>query len=42
MKALPKMPNGNLKGKKVAILVTNGFEQAELLQLREALNKGRS
>jgi hypothetical protein len=30
------------ESKKVAILVTNGFEQVELLQLREALNKGRS
>jgi hypothetical protein len=29
----------NLKGKKVAILVTDGFEQVELLQPREALNK---
>jgi protease I len=33
------MTNENLKGKKVAILVTDGFEQVELLQPREALNK---
>src|SRR6201994_3649000 len=33
------MANENLKGKKVAILVTDGFEQVELLQPREALNK---
>jgi hypothetical protein len=31
------MANDNLKGKKVAILVTDGFEQDELLKLREAL-----
>ncbi|HEY2497187.1 MAG TPA: type 1 glutamine amidotransferase domain-containing protein [Candidatus Angelobacter sp.] len=29
----------NLKGKKVAILVTDGFEQVELLQPREALDQ---
>ena len=34
-----KMANENLKGKKVAILVTDGFEQVELLQPREALDK---
>ncbi|MCU1255008.1 MAG: protease [Candidatus Angelobacter sp.] len=33
------MANENLKGKKVAILVTDGFEQVELLQPREALDK---
>ena len=31
------MANENLNGKRVAILVTDGFEQAELLQPREAL-----
>jgi protease I len=34
-----KMANESLKGKKVAILVTDGFEQVELLQPREALDK---
>lgn len=33
------MANENLKGKKVAILVTDDFEQVELLQPREALDK---
>jgi protease I len=33
------MANDNLKGKKVAILVTDGFEQDELLKPREALDK---
>jgi len=33
------MANENLKGKKVAILVTDGFEQVDLLQPREALSK---
>ncbi|MBZ5508514.1 MAG: type 1 glutamine amidotransferase [Acidobacteriia bacterium] len=33
------MANDNLKGKKVAILVTDGFEQVELLQPREALDQ---
>jgi protease I len=33
------MANENLKGKKVAILVTDGFEQDELLKPREALDK---
>jgi protease I len=33
------MANGNLKGKKVAILVTDGFEQAELLDPRAALDR---
>jgi protease I len=33
------MANENLKGKKVAILVTDGFEQDELLQPREALDQ---
>ena len=33
------MANENLKGKKVAILVTDGFEQVELFQPREALDK---
>jgi len=33
------MANETLKGKKVAILVTDGFEQVELLQPREALDK---
>ena len=33
------MANENLKGKKVAILVTDGFEQVELLKPREALDK---
>src|SRR5947209_9247274 len=34
-----KMANENLQGKKVAILVTDGFEQVELLQPREALDQ---
>jgi protease I len=34
-----KMANENLKGKKVAILVTDGFEQVELLEPRAALDK---
>jgi protease I len=38
-KGIYKMANENLKGKKVAILVTDGFEQVELLQPREALDK---
>jgi protease I len=38
-KGLYKMANDNLKGKKVAILVTDGFEQDELLKPREALDK---
>lgn len=33
------MADQKLKGKKVAILVTDGFEQVELLQPREALNQ---
>jgi deglycase len=33
------MANENLKGKKVAILVTDGFEQVELLEPRAALDK---
>ena len=33
------MANENLKGKKVAVLVTDGFEQVELLKPREALDK---
>ena len=33
------MANENLKGTKVAILATDGFEQVELLQPREALDK---
>jgi len=33
------MTNGNLKGKKVAILVTDGFEQVELLEPRKALDQ---
>lgn len=33
------MPNGNLKGKKVAILATDGFEQVELLEPRKALDE---
>src|SRR3981081_1104513 len=33
------MANENLKGKKVAILVTDGFEQVELLHPREALDR---
>ncbi len=33
------MANENLKGIKVAILVTDGFEQVELLKPREALDK---
>lgn len=33
------MANGNLQGKKVAILVTDGFEQAELLEPRKALDQ---
>src|SRR6478752_8536266 len=38
-KEFTEMANENLKGKKVAILVTDGFEQVELLQPREALDK---
>jgi protease I len=38
LKGLYKMANDNLKGKKVAILVTDGFEQDELLKPREALD----
>jgi protease I len=37
-KDLP-MANENLKGKNVAILVTDGFEQVELLHPREALDR---
>ncbi|HUO15632.1 MAG TPA: type 1 glutamine amidotransferase domain-containing protein [Verrucomicrobiae bacterium] len=33
------MPAGNLQGKKVAILVANGFEQIELLEPRKALDQ---
>jgi protease I len=33
------MTNGNLQGYKVAILVTDGFEQVELLQPRKALDE---
>lgn len=33
------MTNGNLQGKKVAILATDGFEQAELLEPRKALDE---
>jgi protease I len=33
------MANRNLQGKKVAILVTDGFEQVELLEPREALDE---
>lgn len=32
------MPNATLQGKRVAILVTDGFEQAELLEPRRALD----
>src|SRR3954453_5847825 len=32
------MGNGNLKGVKVAILVTDGFEQVELVEPRKALD----
>jgi hypothetical protein len=38
-KGFIRMANENLKGKKVAILVTDDFEQVELLQPREALDK---
>jgi protease I len=38
-KGVCKMANENLKGKKIAILVTDGFEQVELLQPREALDQ---
>lgn len=31
--------NGNLQGKKVAILVTDGFEQSELMEPRKALDE---
>jgi protease I len=34
-----KMTTGNLQGKKVAILVTDGFEQSELLEPRKALDE---
>jgi protease I len=33
------MANNNLQGKKVAILVTDGFEQVELLEPRKALDE---
>jgi deglycase len=33
------MTTSNLQGKKVAILVTDGFEQSELLEPRKALNE---
>ena len=33
------MTTGNLQGKKVAILVTDGFEQVELLEPRKALDE---
>ncbi len=33
------MTNGNLSGKRVAILVTDGFEQSELLEPRKALDE---
>jgi protease I len=33
------MPDGNLKGLKVAILITDGFEQVELLEPRKALDQ---
>jgi protease I len=33
------MTTGNLQGKKIAILVTNGFEQSELLEPRKALDQ---
>jgi protease I len=33
------MANKNLQGKKIAILVTDGFEQAELLEPRKALDE---
>jgi protease I len=34
-----QMANNNLQGKKVAILVTDGFEQSELLEPRKALDQ---
>jgi protease I len=34
-----EMMTGNLQGKKVAILVTDGFEQSELLEPRKALDE---
>lgn len=33
------MATGNLRGKKIAILATDGFEQAELLEPRKALDQ---
>lgn len=33
------MTTGNLQGKKIAILVTDGFEQSELLEPRKALDE---
>jgi protease I len=33
------MPNSNLQGKRVAILVTDGFEQSELMEPRRALDE---
>ena len=33
------MTNGNLQGKKVAILATDGFEQSELVEPRKALDE---
>src|SRR5579872_2664065 len=33
------MPGTNLRGKRIAILATDGFEQAELLEPRKALDE---
>ena len=33
------MRNSNLQGKRVAILVTDGFEQSELMEPRKALDE---
>ena len=33
------MANNNLQGKKIAILVADGFEQVELLEPRKALDE---
>src|SRR5579859_2984873 len=39
IKGVSKMPNHNLQGTRVAILVTDGFEQAELIEPRKALDE---
>ncbi len=36
---MPQSIDGNLSGKKVAILVENGFEQVEMTERRKALQE---